>query len=300
MEGTYGMRISVYFNAAEEIILPVQYNNIIQGFIYNNQSDRDYCQFLHQSRSGENNSNFNMFTFSRLMGKFNFDKYTGRITLYPPVKLIISSAVDEFISDLMERLTHTELAFLGKNEVEIDNIEVHEDIEFGEKVQIKMLSPLVGCTTSMIDDRKYTNYYSPWQSKFQELAGNNLVYKYERIYGRKPEREDIKIIPNGNQEKKFEKILNYKGTVVKGYAGIYWLKGCPELIKVAYHTGLGFRNNQGFGCWEVVQQEAKPCQGYGYPDTVWADKHITQDRIIPARITCGNGRRYQDSQCPGI
>ncbi|NLO21587.1 MAG: CRISPR-associated endoribonuclease Cas6 [Syntrophomonadaceae bacterium] len=250
------MRISVVFNSDREIVLPVQYNHILQGFMYKNQLDRDYSQFLHQDIKGASNGKFNLFTFSRLMGKFKFSKETGKITLFPPAKLIISSAVDEFILDLADKLLKSELIFLGHNEVEIERIDMHEAVKFGKKVQIKMLSPLVGCTTSIREEKKYTNYYSPWQNQFTEIARNNLLSKYEVVHGYRPDNKEIKIIPNGSQEKKFEKILNYRGTVVKGYAGIYWLKGCPELIKVAYEAGLGFKNNQGFGCWEIVKQEA--------------------------------------------
>ncbi len=250
------MRICVLFHSDKEIVLPVQYNHILQGFMYKNQLDRDYSKFLHQEGQGLCNGKFNLFTFSRLMGKFKFHKETGKITLFPPAKLIISSVVDEFILDLADKLNRSDLVFLGHNEVEVQRIDIEEGIEFGKRVQIKMLSPLVGCTTSMREEKKYTNYYSPWQSQFAEIAKNNLLTKYEVVHGYRPDNKEIKIIPNGSQEKKFEKILNYRGTVVKGYAGIYWLKGCPELIKVAYEAGLGFKNSQGFGCWEVVKQEA--------------------------------------------
>lgn len=47
-------------------------------------------------------------------------------------------------------------------------------------------------------------------------------------------------------------IIKYKGTVIKGYSGDFILKGNPELIKLAYDTGLGSKNSQGFGCIEVM------------------------------------------------
>ncbi len=250
------MRMTIIFSSDAEIVLPVQYNHILQGFMYKNQLDRDYSKLLHQEGKEVCKGRFNLFTFSRLMGKFKFNKDTGKITLYPPAKLIISSVIDEFILDLADKLQKSELIFLGNNEVAIERIEMEECLQFGKKVQIKMLSPLVGCTTCMREEKKYTNYYSPWQSQFAEIARNNLLNKYEAVHGYRPDDKEIKIIPNGSQEKKFEKILNYRGTVVKGYAGIYWLKGCPELIKLAYEAGLGFKNNQGFGCWEVVKQAA--------------------------------------------
>jgi CRISPR/Cas system endoribonuclease Cas6 (RAMP superfamily) len=53
------MRISVVFNSDREIVLPVQYNHILQGFMYKNQLDRDYSQFLHQDIKGASNGKFN-------------------------------------------------------------------------------------------------------------------------------------------------------------------------------------------------------------------------------------------------
>ena len=82
-KGFIDMRISVVFNSDSEIVLHVQYNHILQCFMYKNQLDRDYSQFLHQDIKGASNGKFNLFTFSRLMGKFKFSKETGKITLFP-------------------------------------------------------------------------------------------------------------------------------------------------------------------------------------------------------------------------
>ncbi len=239
------------FNSNGEIVLPVQYNHILQGFMYKNLGNKDYSQLLYNNDNPEEKKRFKLFTFSRLLGKFQFNKETGRIAFYPPFEIVVSSPVDSFISDLAETLIQSELNFLGQNEVEVKGIHIHKEIEFGKKVQIKMISPVVACTVGQRDDKKFTHYYSPWHPQFTDLVKNNLVLKYQMLHGKLPSTDDFQVIPNGSQEKKFEKILNYKGTVIKGYAGIYWLKGCPELIKTAYDTGLGSRNSQGFGCWEV-------------------------------------------------
>lgn len=245
------MRISVIFNSDGDIVLPVQYNHILQGFMYKNLGNKDYSQLLHYSDNLEEKKRFKLFTFSRLLGKFQFNKETGRIAFSPPFEIVVSSPVDSFISDLAETLMQSELNFLGQNEVEVKGIHIHKELEFEQKVQIKMISPVVACTVGLRDDRKYTHYYSPWHPQFTELVKINLLSKYRMLHGVLPPVDEFQVIPNGSQEKKFEKILNYKGTVIKGYAGIYWLKGCPELIKTAYDTGLGSRNSQGFGCWEV-------------------------------------------------
>jgi hypothetical protein len=40
--------------------------------------------------------------------------------------------------------------------------------------------------------------------------------------------------------------------LIKAWEGVYELKGKPELLDVAYNTGLGAKNSQGLGCFEVV------------------------------------------------
>jgi len=49
-----------------------------------------------------------------------------------------------------------------------------------------------------------------------------------------------------------QKVISYKGTVIKGWMGIYELRGDRELMKLVYDTGLGGKNPQGFGCFEIL------------------------------------------------
>ncbi|MEN6460135.1 MAG: CRISPR-associated endoribonuclease Cas6 [Syntrophomonas sp.] len=246
------MRISLVFNADQEITLPIQYNHIVQGFLYNSLSDKDYSNFLHHTGYELHNKVFRLFTFSRILGSFRINRTTEKISFQPPVHIILSSPLEQFITDLAETLIKSNTLFLGQNTLEIASISVHRDISFADKVQIKMLSPMVAYSTVMEDGKKRTEYYSPWKSRFTEIAKQNLLSKYQILYGEIPQNQEFKIIPNGMQEKKFKVVANYKGTIIEGYNGIYWLKGNPELIKVAYETGLGSKNSQGFGCWEVV------------------------------------------------
>jgi len=51
--------------------------------------------------------------------------------------------------------------------------------------------------------------------------------------------------------------VKYKGTVIKGWMGIYRLKGAVSLLKMALDAGLGAKNSQGFGCVEIWCGEEK-------------------------------------------
>lgn len=39
---------------------------------------------------------------------------------------------------------------------------------------------------------------------------------------------------------------------IKAWLGIYRLQGEPELISLAYDTGFGSKNSQGFGMFEIL------------------------------------------------
>lgn len=45
----------------------------------------------------------------------------------------------------------------------------------------------------------------------------------------------------------------FKGTVIKGWTGLYELSLPEPLFQIAYDTGLGSKNSQGFGMVEVVR-----------------------------------------------
>ncbi|MGI5920676.1 MAG: CRISPR-associated endoribonuclease Cas6 [Syntrophomonadaceae bacterium] len=246
------MRISIVLNADKDIVLPVQYNHILQGFLYNSISDQDYRQFLHHTGYEVNNKVFRLFTFSRILGTFRMNRTTGTITFQPPIHIVISSPLEAFITDLAESLIKSDMLFLGHNILEIASINVYRKTVFHGSVQVKMLSPMVAYSTVIEDGKKRTEYFSPWKSRFSEIARQNLLSKYQILYGESPQNQEFTIIPNGMQERKFKIVANYKGTIIEAYNGIYWLKGNPELIEVAYETGLGSKNSQGFGCWEVV------------------------------------------------
>lgn len=246
------MRITIEFHCNQELILPIHYNYILQGFLYKNLTDKDYRNFLHETGYQLDDKNFKMFTLSRLTGKFRILKDIGKIAFSSPFTLVVAAGVEQFITDLAETLIKSDQCILGDTPVEIKSISVHKNFTPADKVQIKMLSPVVAYRTVLEGDKKHTEYYSPWQKEFGPLVTNNLLRKYQILYGNLPENTDFRVIPNGSQEQKFKTIINYKGTVIIGYSGIYWLKGNPDLIEVAYNTGLGSKNSQGFGCWEVV------------------------------------------------
>jgi len=61
------------------------------------------------------------------------------------------------------------------------------------------------------------------------------------------------IYSNINVSKRNEAIVNFKGTWVKGWMGLYELNLPEPFFTLAYNAGLGSKNSQGFGMVEVVR-----------------------------------------------
>ena len=243
------MRVKIEFNFESKIILPIQYNHILQGLIYGNLSD-EVSTLLHDQGFVYEKRQFKLFTFSRLTGKFLIK---GDVIEYDsPVSLIVCSAVDEVIRGLLESLMRNECELCGQK-LSLASVILEKNDDLGDNVRASLLSPVVAYSTIDRDNgQKYTQYYSPWDYQFQIIVKNNLLKKYELI-SKKPASHDwpFYLLPEGTQGNL--KVLKYKNTVIKGWVGNCRLTGRPELIKTAYNAGLGNKNAMGFGCFEVVK-----------------------------------------------
>jgi len=46
----------------------------------------------------------------------------------------------------------------------------------------------------------------------------------------------------------------YKNFLIKGWMGTFRLQGLKKALKLAYDAGLGSKNSQGFGMFEVISR----------------------------------------------
>jgi len=244
------MRLTLNFFSEKNLKLPISHNEIIQGFIYRHLN-KTLSNFLHNHGFTFEKRRFKLFTFSRLIGKIRIKEDTFEIT--PPFKLVVSSPHEEILRSLAENLVKPSETKIGHNTVYIESINVHFIPQISEEAKIKMLSPVtIYSTLKKADGGKKTYYYNPSEKEFSQLIKENILKKYSAIYKKKPDSEDF-IIKPVRVSKKDEKIVRYKNFIIKGWMGIYSIKGNPELIKLAYDAGIGSKNSQGFGCFEIVK-----------------------------------------------
>ncbi|MGB9682800.1 MAG: CRISPR-associated endoribonuclease Cas6, partial [bacterium] len=83
------------------------------------------------------------------------------------------------------------------------------------------------------------------------LIEENAKKKYFLIYEKEPEDLHLYIKLYRFNPKKNHSVVFFKNNPIEGWTGIYELSGSPELISVTYEAGLGSKNSEGFGMWEV-------------------------------------------------
>jgi len=239
-----------------QIALPVHYNHLVQGMIYRSL-DRALRQWLHQEGFTYQKRKFKLFTFSRLMArKRSYDRKTRQITLYGPISLKVGSTEVQILESLAVYLVKNREVRLNGTPCDFHAIEVEMPVEANGPVLVKTLSPItVYRTLYTADGRKKTYYYSPYEDEFEELLLDNLRRK-AMAYA---ERTGEKIPPlQGGAIKPIkvgkEVIIKFKGTVIKGWTGIFEVNLPEPYFQLAYHAGLGSKNSQGFGMVEVVKE----------------------------------------------
>ena len=243
------MRITLELKTADDfLILPVHYNYYIQSFLYHHIS-QELGEFLHDQGFILGKRRFKMFTFSRLYGRYRIvDK---KIKFFSSVYLTVSSPLDRFVSELGNSLLRKDNLKLAGNIIHIESIRVHPEPDINDEIEIGMLSPVVVYSTLFTGDgKKKTYYYSPYEAEFSQLVDRNLRKKYEALYGKKPSGKKLELKTLGRVR---NKILMYRGTVIKGWMGRFRLNGNKKLLKFAYDTGIGSKNSQGFGMFEVIE-----------------------------------------------
>ena len=248
------MRAHLKFSSKNNIILPIHHNHILQGFIYNSFADETFADFLHEEGYKWKKRNFKLFTFSRLNGKLDMDKENEIIIFKSPVTLTISSIKKKIIEDLITNIIKSEKLRLGRQEIFLEEVKM-EDHSFEEKAAyiINFLSPVTAYKTEVVNGKKKTHYFKPWDEEFQEQLENNLKKKYEIVEGEKINKNNFKISPRFSKQKDFT-ILLFRGFVIKGWTGHFLIRGNPELLKMGYDCGLGAKNSMGFGCFEIVDK----------------------------------------------
>lgn len=230
----------------EEITLPVNYNSMLQGVIYNLLSyNEELSSSIHDDGEEYDNKKYKLFTFSRINGKAYYED--KKLTYKGNISFEIRSAYDEMIDEIEKSINNSPFVLFNKKILKVINIKVSNHKIYENSIDIKMITPLSIHKTDENDNTVYLRYDD---EEFSKRVLENSLRKYASYTS---ENNDVYLsIKPIEVENKDKTVTTFKGTYVTAYSGIYHLEGSIDLINFLYYVGIGDRNSQGFGMFKLI------------------------------------------------
>lgn len=222
--------------------VPINYQQILQGFIYNTFDRETTGDFLHNTGYSVYNKIFKLFCFSNLFGTYTLENRT--LVFEEDFYFYVAFEKDTYAKQFIAYLKNHEYITLNRQEVKIENITVEELRKFsGEKeVRLCALSPVVAYRT----EENNVLYYKPGDEEFEEICRKNL--------------EEKAILLEGDEEIKFEilsvirarkRLVHFKNTFYVSYITDLKVRVNYPALRLLFNTGLSSKGSAGFGMVEV-------------------------------------------------
>lgn len=242
------MQLIIKHKLPRELVLPIHYHHILQSIIYHNlREDYGYSDFLHEKGYASEERQYRMFVFGLLQGRYEIVQ--KNIVFRNEVSFRVRSADNRMLRLLKENLERRGISYLQQHYEDLE-LELTDDDIREEKVRVRMASPL--CVYSTDPETKKTYFYHPQEPEFAEQVNANFRRKYKAYTGLEP-KSDIQIHPLRLRDKD-KYVTKYKGFYISGWLGEYELSGEAKYLDFLYQTGLGSKNAQGFGLFDVVEE----------------------------------------------
>ncbi len=237
--------------SGEHLSVPMAHKHQVQGLLYHMLSaDPEYSAFTHGQGFGADGKTFRMFVFSDLRGPYRIEH---RRLYYPKgFELIVRSSETRFLSVLQTALLERKDWMFCGNPIEVESYTVRRSAVRSRSVRIRMLSPL---TVYETERSGHTHYFHPNEPAFYAAVCTNAAHKWSSRMGEIP-CPDFSIEPAYRRySEKAHVVTTYKGSYINAWNGEFLLKGDVRLLNLLYQTGLGGKNGQGFGMFEVLDEE---------------------------------------------
>lgn len=248
----------IYFTTTQPLLIPVAYNYGVQGMLYHilDQVDPEYSAYLHDTKWMFHNRTYSPYTFSRIHGYY---QYKNKMCQFFGIMQMEIRSID---ADLLERWAY---GFENINEILLYDQKINvEDVVLEEWMfteqetyDVKMETPVVVHVNESDQPSGY-RFLSPIKDKalFSENVARNAERKWNAFF---PEycnlfagQTSFTPVLVGEKQKC---ITFFKNTSLCGWRGRYRIAAPAELMKVLYLTGIGERNGQGFGMFDLVSEE---------------------------------------------
>lgn len=249
------MRLTIRFRPNNDyLILPINYEQVLQGFMYRSIQDFELAHFFHDVGYVKGKRRFKLFTFSRLIGPYKLNLRQKEIVFSDFITWHISSVFDPLIVDLARNYLSRGPFLLHDQPIQIEEAAIHSlDISERDSYRINMISPLtVYSTYENRYGQKRTHFFQPTDYVFSDMVEKNFFNKYYAFFGVEPS-ESLIIRPT-NVTEKDKVITSFKKFRINAWNGTYEIKTSLNNLKFLYDTGIGSKNSQGFGMFELLNE----------------------------------------------
>ncbi len=246
------MRIKINCDVGQGVTLPINYNHILTGVIYHflKQSDPEYAHFLHEKGYELESRHFKLFTFSQLMANRR-DIRGNQIRFRSPLTWYVSSPQQTFLENFAASLMQAGILRIARQQLRVQDVEAPRTPHFDRQMTFRCLSAITMSTRRKRDGKLVTHYCLPDDPQFSELVRQNLIRKYEAIYGSPPAEQSFAMAFDQayivKRKGRVTRLVNFKGIKIRGVLCPFQVIGSPELIRVGYECGFGDKNSAGFG-----------------------------------------------------
>ena len=239
------MQLIIHLRVPKPVTLPMDYAYRLSSAIYRSvSSDMSYSSFLHDQGYGEN-EHYKLFVFSPLKGHYIIkDKH---IIFDGPLSFEVRSASKRFCDALKTTLINNGKIKIMDTVLEVVMTEVYDAAPALAEAEIRTVSPIIVSYTA----NRYTTFFSPEDECWDEMINKTLYRKFMAAYNEDPP-STVQLSLSGRPKKIVSRI---KGNYVTAYHAEFHLEAHPLVTQFLYETGLGSKNSQGFGMFEIIGGE---------------------------------------------
>lgn len=237
------LKIKIYLQ--EPLSLPVAYKHILQSIFFSLMGDDNGQTDLHDGGYVYQGRKYKMFTFGPIKGDYRYAK--GIITFENEIEIEFRSWDPNIIYRMANAIDTRGICFgdrvLFDIEYEILDYHITQDC-----ITVVQDSPICVYKT---DEKKHTYFFRPWDEEFEAAIQQNFKRKYNAAMVQEANGDvNLRVI---NADEKDKQVTKYKNFIIQAYGGTYQLTGNPEYLDFLYQTGIGAKNAQGFGMFQVIR-----------------------------------------------
>lgn len=242
------MQLHLTFSA-RHVRLPLSHRYALQGMLYHAlASNPHYSNYVHNSGYSCGARNYKLFTFGRLSGPFMHSE--REIIFKDTVHFEVRSVDPNFVYQLGSVLCPSSQIKLFENTLEILDSRIEDYSPNTCCAKISMLSSI---TVFETERSGYRRFIAPDESLFYTAVVNNALRKWQSYFNT-PAPTDFSFepaLPPAELVQNHRIVSRFKRSTIVSYGGSYVLRGNGKLINFLYDAGLGSKNSQGLGMFNI-------------------------------------------------